>query len=351
MDTWATSSVSPLINAHWKEEGDITEKLLPMGMRTQAHEIIRTWAFYTIAKTWFHLETIPLKDIMICGFVLAKKGEKISKSKGNSNLEPKTLIETRSADAIRYWAASAKLGTDTTFAEDELSISNRFITKLWNASKFSLMHMGDFNPKTGTILLAQDKWILEKLNDTVKKAKKYLDSYEIGLARNVIDDFFWKDYCDNYLELVKDRLYKPEVHGVQEQQSGLCAIYTTLLNILKLYSIFTPFITEKIYKSFFEQFEGCNSISQLTWIDGKPEETGYLEFGECIKEILMTVRKYKSENSLSMKDEIQELTLTLSPENAAFMKEAFNDMQAATHGVKIVVLEGAETGVLIGNEG
>ena len=334
LDTWATSSVSPLINSKWGEADDMTDQLLPMGMRTQAHEIIRTWAFYTIAKTYFHLNMIPWKDIMICGFVLARKGEKISKSKKNSNLEPKQLIESHSADAIRYWAASAKLGTDTTFSEEDLKISKRFITKLWNASKFSIMHLEDYKPSPHDFILPQDQWIMERLYETTSQARKYLDHYEIGLARNIMDDFFWKDFCDHYLELVKDRLYKPEIHGQKERRSAQYALYQTLLNILKLYSIFTPFITEKIYKSFFEKFEGLNSISKHTWSKESPRAT-FIDLGDNLKTTLSRTRKYKTEKSLSMKTELEFLTLKVPENQHLNIQACLKDLKASTHAKTI----------------
>jgi len=176
-----------------------------MGMRTQAHEIIRTWAFYTIVRSLFHTGKLPWKDIMICGFVLAKKGEKISKSKNNSPLSPNTLIERYSADSLRYWASCARLGTDTMFSEDELKISKRFLTKLWNASSFCIMHLEDYKGQKPQKLLAPDRWILEKLKETEINARDLLNQYEIGLARQKIDEFFWNDFCDNYLEIIKDR--------------------------------------------------------------------------------------------------------------------------------------------------
>ncbi|MDU6361878.1 MAG: class I tRNA ligase family protein, partial [Clostridiales bacterium] len=213
MDTWATSSITPQINRKWHEHDERLELEIPMSLRTQAHEIIRTWAFYTIVRSLYHTGKLPWKDIMISGFVLAKKGEKISKSKNNGKLSPKTLITEHSADALRYWAANTKLGADTFFSESELMPSKRFMNKLWNASKFSFMHLQDFDKnlllcKNKPHLLPADKWILERINQTMLTCTKLLDQYEIGLARHEIDDLFWKDFCDDYLEIVKDRLYK-----------------------------------------------------------------------------------------------------------------------------------------------
>jgi valyl-tRNA synthetase len=237
-DTWGTSSVTPLINSRWNTENDLTKKFLPMGMRTQAHEIIRTWTFYTIVRSLFHTGRLPWKDIMICGFVLAKKGEKISKSKNNAASSPKELIEKHSADALRYWAAGAKLGTDTMFSEDELKISKRFLTKLWNAANFCIMQLQDYDGSKPNEVLPIDEWIIERVKRLEMVVAENLNQYEIGLAKHEIDEFFWNDFCDDYLEIVKDRLYKPEIHGISERLSGQYALYKVLLEILKLYAIY-----------------------------------------------------------------------------------------------------------------
>lgn len=331
MDTWATSSVTPLINAKWQSNEELKE-LMPMSMRTQAHEIIRTWTFYTIVKSIYHTGQIPWKDMMLCGFVMARKGEKISKSKQNSTLEPREILNRHSADSIRYWAASAKLGTDTTFSEEDLKISKRFITKLWNASKFAIMHMEDYAGPTE--LLPQDQWMLDKSYETLGKAKLYLDQYEIGLARQTLDDFFWKDFCDLYLELIKDRLYKPEVHGIAERKSGQYALYMILLNILKGYSIFTPFITEEIYQAFYKPFEGNKSIHLMQW---ETKEVSLDPIEEPLKEIIYQIRKYRADEGLSMKDP---LVIEISLPNTNNFRTLYNDLKTMLQADKLIIREG-----------
>ena len=231
-DTWATSSFSPLINARYKEADDRSGEILPMGMRHQAHEIIRTWAFYTIVRSLYHTGSIPWKDIMISGFVLAKPGEKISKSKSNGGLSPMELIETHSADAIRYWAAGAKLGTDTFFSEEDLRPSKRFLNKLYNASRFALMHLEEYRPGEGTepVLLPADLWILERVKETVTDAEALLEEYETGQARKIIDELFWEDFCDYYIEIVKERFYQPE-----KPDSQLLAFGSHLKEVIAIY--------------------------------------------------------------------------------------------------------------------
>ncbi|GAU78236.1 valine--tRNA ligase [Fusibacter sp. 3D3] len=350
LDTWATSSVTPQINALWGEkrkrlssnptEDERVQKndsFMPMSMRTQAHEIIRTWAFYTIVKSLYHTGEIPWKDIMICGFVLAKKGEKISKSKNNATLSPQALIQTHSADAIRYWAATAKLGTDTFFSEDELGASKRFINKLWNASKFSISHLQDFSIENEMKLLPIDKWIIERCKETMLLAQRHLDQYELGLARHEIDLLFWRDFCDYYLEIVKDRLYKPEKHGTLERAGAQYALYISLLMILKLYAIFTPHITEYIYQIFYSDKEQFESLHQMRWCEITLLKDHYLIYGDTIKTAIAEVRKYKSEKALSLKSEIDEVIIECPKEIQEMIFDNKMDIIACCNAKRLIL--------------
>ena len=224
-DTWATSSITPQINERFGL------KLTPMSMRTHAHEIIRTWTFYTIVRSLYHTGDIPWKDLMICGFILAKKGEKISKSKNNDELDPKYLIATHSADVLRYWTAGARLGTNTFFSPDELPVSKRFITKLWNASKFSISHLQDINFVKIPKLLPVDKWIIERANQTTANAAKLLKEYEIGSARHEIDIFFGKTFAIIILKLSKVDYINPRFTALRSVKvdSTPCIMHCSVL--------------------------------------------------------------------------------------------------------------------------
>ncbi len=338
LDTWATSSVTPQINAKWCEENNLSGKLLPMSMRTQAHEIIRTWAFYTIVKSLYHTGEVPWKDIMICGFVLAKKGEKISKSKSNSELSPSVLIENHSADVIRYWAAHSKLGTDTFFAEEDLGTARRFITKLWNASKFAVSHLNDIDFDAEIDLMPVDRWITERCRQTTFEAARLLNQYEIGSARQEIDDFFWKDLCDYYLEIVKERLYQPEIHGYKERQSAQHALYYCMLNVLKLYAVYAPHITEYIYQEFFKRNEASISVHKLYWEKETCIDNEIIMFGEALKEIVAETRKYKSENALSMKAEIDEVVIKSDIKYVEMFKQTLLDIKACCKAKEIKII-------------
>lgn len=331
-DTWATSSISPLLNLDTAKRFGAEDGFLPMSMRTQAHEIIRTWAFYTIVKSLYHTGEIPWKEIMICGFVLAKPGEKLSKSKSNSKLSPQELINQFSADAIRYWAANARLGTDTFFDIQEMQDSSRrLITKLWNSSKFVLFHLHDFDPSYQPIyLMPVDRWIIERTNEAILEAMKWLDEYEIGMARKVVDDLFWKDLCDNYIEIVKERLYQPDIHGQEERKSGQYAIYYCLLNILKMYAIYIPHETEYIYLKGFKEFVGAKSIHLTEWVKPTTLNQELLEYGETLKANISEVRKYKSERNLSMKSELEAITISTPLKFKKWFEETEKDIVSCT---------------------
>jgi len=331
-DTWATSSITPQINER------LGIKLTPMSMRTHAHEIIRTWTFYTIVRSIYHTDSIPWKDLMICGFILAKKGEKISKSKNNNNLDPKHLVATHSADVLRYWTAGAKLGTDTFFSPDELSISKRFITKLWNASRFSISHLRDIDFVKIPSLLPVDRWIIERANETMSNAAKLLYEYEIGSARHEIDEFFWKDFCDNYIEIVKERLYQPDIHGIEERKSGQFALYYTLLSIMKMYAIYVPHITEHIYQSFFKQHEKEASIHLTHWAKPTGIDADIINFGEVLKIAISEMRKYKSENNLSMATEIEAFEIRTSPHFIEWFKQSEKDILACSKAKELKLI-------------
>ncbi len=339
LDTWATSSLTTFINGRWGEENDVMDQIFPMSMRCQAHEIIRTWAFYSIVKSLYHTGRIPWKDIMISGFVLAKPGEKISKSKNNAGDSPIALIEAHSADAVRYWAAGSKLGTDTFFSEEDLKLSKRFLTKLYNAARFSILQLGDFEKPESydeACLLPVDQWILQRVRETTRRAASLLEEYETGQARHEIDNLFWKDFCDYYIEIVKERLYQPQKHGAAQKYSGQIALYHALLGILKLYAIYTPYMTEAIYQDFFRTFEPERSLHQTLW-DVKGGSGSHLTFGEHLKAVIANVRKGKAERQMSMKDPIPELIIACPEEFREFYQKSTPDIMACTRAERVLL--------------
>ena len=316
MDTWATSSVTPLINMRYGEDKNYEDILKPMSLRTNASEIIRTWDFYTIVKSFYHFGSRPWDNVMISGFVMADKGEKISKSKGNSKVEPMDLIENYSADVIRYWAGSGRLGTDIIFSEETLQRGRKLINKIWNVSKFIEMHLADYKDKEFNEFEYIDKWIIGKFEEMEKGYLKYLENYEMGLALNHLEKFFW-NFCDNYIEIVKHRLYRPEEFGDTPRYSGQKTVYMILYKLLQDFSIFFPFITEEMYQELYgaEKSIHLTEIKELSY-NFDSEVTN----GDAMVDIISQARGEKSNNNLSLKTPIKNLELSVNTN----LKEAIN---------------------------
>jgi valyl-tRNA synthetase len=220
-----------------------------------------------------------------------------------------------------------------------LSFLKRFITKLWNASKFALAHLQDIDINANIELMPVDRWIIERCKQTTVDARSLLEQYEIGSARHKIDDFFWNDLCDYYLEIVKERLYQPEIHGYKQRQSAQNALYYCMLNILKLYAVYVPHITEYIYQEFFRQYENSISLHKLYWECEKSVDAEIILFGEKLKGIIAETRKYKSENSQSMKTEIEELVITADDEFTELFKQTIGDLKACCHAKKVKIVQ------------
>ena len=243
---------------------------------------------------------------------MASKGEKISKSKGNSKVEPRELVKTHSADSIRYWAGTGRLGNDIIFSEETLARGQKLINKLWNVSKFIEMHIHDYNQnkekfkeevKEYNDLEYIDKWVLAKYEEMEKGYLKYLEEYEIGIALNHLEKFFW-NFCDDYIEIVKHRLYRPEEFGERARYSGQKTVYTLLFKLIQAFSIYLPYVTEEIYHEIYMNDMNIPSI-HITSIENlkikdKNKET-YLNIGNTIMEIISELRGEKTNNNVSLK--------------------------------------------------
>lgn len=362
MDTWATSSVTPLINVDWDDEVAFKEDMVPMGLRPNAHDIIRTWDFYTIVKNLYHTGKLPWNDVMISGHVMASKGEKISKKKGNSQMEPAELIDAVSADAVRLWTSSGSLGNDIVYSEEEFRNANKLINKIWNAAKFVVMQLegfekkddngnpvtlNPFNKEDSVELMHMDKWIIASFNKMLNRFENYLSKYELGLAIGELEKFFWS-YCDDYIEIIKNRVYKPEIYGENARKSGLYAAYHTLLGLIKCFAIYIPHVTEEIYQGYFVNFEDAVSVHRaiIEPISVSSEFTANeFEIGETALKIISELRRYKSEKNLSLKTEINDVEITL-PKNIV-LGDALDDVKATCTCKNITIKDGDNLTVVI----
>ncbi|MCB9358377.1 valine--tRNA ligase [Candidatus Woesearchaeota archaeon] len=335
MDTWATSSLTPHLAADQFKDHPVYEKLLPMTLRPQAHDIITFWLFNTVVRSHIHRNELPWKDVMISGWALDPKGKKMSKSKGNV-VEPQAMIEKYSSDALRFWAASSSLGEDLPFQEKELLTGQKMVTKLWNASKFTIMHLEGYQHEEFEEFEAMDRWLLSKLQKLIKSVTESVERYEYSRIKLDVEKFFWQNFCDNYLEICKDRIYNPDRRGSAEKLSAQYTLYTTLLSILKMFAPITPFITEEIYQMYFKDKENLQSIHISSWpeydeklVDEKAESAG-----DLLVNVLADVRRAKSEAKVSLKEPVKELTIEGKISNDEFSLIE-QDLKASTHAETI----------------
>lgn len=336
MDTWATSSVTPQINCDWAEDEKSCKERMPMDMRFCGRDIITTWSLRTIIKAYYHQNCLPWKMLIVNGWVMADKGIKISKHLANSKMELKDLLANYGADVIRYWCAIGAYGRDVMFSDDGLKDGYKLLNKLWNASRFVLSFLEDYQPKKPAKILPMDRFIMHKFNEAYAKAYSQYENVEMGYAKAEIEKFFW-NFCDNYIELAKNRLYKPEVYGQEAKESAQWACYNVLLGVLKLFAITMPHITEEIYQEYFRKFEKEISIhlTKLAPIEVEKEEN-IIENGDEVLDIVAKVRQFKSENKLSLKTEISDITIQSN--KIDFIKSCEDDIKAVTsaRGVKYV---------------
>lgn len=323
MDTWATSSLTPQINLHWAENEEYCNKNMPMGMRFAGRDIVNTWCLRTIIKAHYHQNNIPWKNLMINGWVMADKGVKISKHLNNSKMDLQTMINTYSSDVVRYWSINGAFGRDVLFSDEELKNGSKLLNKIYNVSKFVLMFIDNYSPKKPNEILSVDRYYMNKFNVMFDKACKFYDEFEMGYAKAEIEKYFW-DFCDNYIELVKNRLYKVEIYGEKAKESAMYSCYQILFSMLKMLSITMPHICEEIYHSYFIRFEKSKSITtlRLSKIDIEYDEN-LMHAGDDLINVLSQIRTYKSLNGLSLKDEINHIQIN-TPNIEYFEKMMFD---------------------------
>ncbi len=319
MDTWATSSLTPQIAGGWERDPDLFERVFPMDMRPQAHEIIRTWLFSSVVRADLENNELPWKHAAISGWILDPDRKKMSKSKGNV-VTPMDMLDEYSSDAVRYWAASGRPGTDTAFDIGQMKIGRRLAIKLLNASKFvlTITNSGDVEQVTDPL----DQAMLTRLNDTVKSATAAFEDFNYAKALDTAESFFW-EFTDDYVELVKERAYG-ESDGMNTQ-SARSALYLALTIQLRLFAPFLPFTTEETWSWFND-----DSIHSQQWPDStKAVINGDPQIFTDAQTALGLVRKAKSEAKVSMKAEVSNGVFSGSSEQLERLKLVQKDLAAA----------------------
>ena len=327
MDTWATSSLTPQIAGGWRDDPELFAKVFPMDVRPQAHDIIRTWLFSTVVRSHLEHDSLPWKHATISGLILDPDRKKMSKSKGNA-ITPIDMLRDHGSDAMRYWAASARLGTDAALDTGQMKVGRRLAIKVLNASKFALSfgeidHAAD--DLTSLVTEPLDAAMLAGLADVVEKATAGFEAFDYTRALEVTETFFWT-FCDDYLELVKDRAYGGQ--GEQGAVSARAALRVALDVLLRLLAPTLPYATEEVWSWWHD-----GSVHRAAWPTAD-EVKGVAQAADpatltAVGAALAGVRKAKSEAKVGMRAEVTSMTLAGPAAALEQIRSAVADLNAA----------------------
>ncbi|MBI1317678.1 MAG: valine--tRNA ligase [Candidatus Hydrogenedens sp.] len=350
MDTWATSSLTPQIASHWYTNADRHAKLFPMDMRPQAHEIIRTWAFYTIVKAYLHEGEVPWHNIVLSGWILDPDRKKMSKSQGNV-VTPEPLVEQHGADSVRYWAARARLGVDTAYDEQVFKVGRKLVNKIFNASKFAIGRFDGIDPALLTpdkITEPVDQAVVAELRPLIERATKAFDQFDYAQSMSLTEDFFWRVFCDNYLELAKQRTYDEEL--TPGRLSACATLRLVHRALIRLFAPFVPYIAEEVWSWVYSNDAGMHSsvhrspwptLAEAAAVPAPQHEKLY----DATIAVLEEIRKAKAEANISMAAPVERAVVTAAAPVLEAVRLAASDIALM---LKVESIDYAEGKVEVG---
>ncbi len=326
MDTWATSSLTPQIAGRWEDDPDLYSRVFPMDLRPQAHDIIRTWLFATVVRSHLEFDSLPWRNAAISGWILDPDRKKMSKSKGNV-VTPMDLLEKYGSDAIRYWAASARPGTDTAFDEGQMKIGRKLAIKILNVSRFVLA-AGPAEPGAEPSEPI-DVALMSSLGDLVEEVSAAFEGYDYARALERTESFFW-EFCDDYVELVKNRAYGSL--GDDRAASARSALRAALSVLLRLLAPVLPFVTEEVWS----WWQEGGSVHRAAWpsrgeIPGPVVQPGSAATAvlPAARRVLADIRRAKTEAGVSLRAPVAKVVVSAPSAVVEALGEAADDLRQA----------------------
>ena len=313
LDTWFSSALWPFSTLGWPENTPELKKYYPTDLLYTGPDIIFFWVARMVMMGMYVMGDVPFRTVNFHGLVRDAKGQKMSKTKGNGT-DPLTTIDKFGTDALRYWVATAPIGTDLRYSDDEVKRGSKLLTKLWNASRYVLMNLEDFEPnKTQKIEIAnrfvEDRWVLSELNKAIAETRKNLDKYDNYNSRSAIDTFFREVFCDQYLEFIKDRFWSPEKYSAESRIAAQWTLWEVLRAIIGLYAPFIPFITEELWQKIYQPYEGGETLHLTAYPDvDSARDTDVSEMQTAL-DILKTVRGLRTERKVGNGAKLETLTI------------------------------------------
>ncbi|MBW3584249.1 MAG: valine--tRNA ligase [Euryarchaeota archaeon] len=349
-DTWMDSSISPLYNSYWKREDpggrDLHGRLYPMTVRPQSHDIIRTWAFYTILRCTMLKGKTPWHKVMMGGFILDPKGHPMHKSVGNV-IDPLDVIQEYGAEALRYYATTCALGEDNAVRYQDFVRGKKFANKFLNIQTFVGKILGGKRPQplAELPLTPSDQWLLAELAATIEKVTESLDRFEYSPAMKAIESFVWHTLADNYIELVKSRAYGDG----PDAEAARSVLYTAGLAATKLAAPFLPHIAEESFHEVYAKHEVRDDdeqhIPRSVHLTGWPRAPEYhaegVAAGRFVKDVVATVRNWKSDNGMALNAPLA-LLRVVAHDEAPRVEKAIVDLKGATGAIDVEVVATTE---------
>ena len=319
LDTWFSSALWPFSTLGWPDETPELKKYYPTDLLYTGVDIIFFWVARMIMMGMYVMGDIPFRTVNFHGLVRDAKGQKMSKTMGNGT-DPLTAVEKFGADALRYWIATAPIGTDIRYSEDEIKRGSKLLTKLWNAAKYVLMNLTDFEPNAANPVaienrFIEDRWVLSELNKTITDVRRHLDKYDNYNSRAAIDTFFYDVFCDQYLEFIKDRFWSPEKYSDESKLSAQWTLFEVLRAVIGMYAPFIPFQTEELWQQIYKPYERGDTLHLTAYPDVDASRETDVEKMQIALDILKSVRGLRTERKVGNGAKLETLTIPQSTPN------------------------------------
>lgn len=313
LDTWFSSALWPFSTLGWPEDTPELKKYYPTDLLYTGADIIFFWVARMIMMGMYVMGDVPFRTVNFHGLVRDSKGQKMSKTKGNGT-DPLTAVDKFGADALRYWVATAPIGTDLRYSDDEVKRGSKLLTKLWNAAKYVLMNLTDFEPDTAPQIaienrFIEDRWVLSELNKTIAEVRRHLDKYDNYNSRAAIDTFFYDVFCDQYLEFIKDRFWSPEKYSAQSKIAAQWTLFEVLRAVISLYAPFIPFQTEELWQKIYKPYEGGQTLHLTAYPAVDSARDTDVSQMQIALDILKNIRGLRTERKVGNGAKLETLTI------------------------------------------
>lgn len=316
LDTWFSSALWPFSTLGWPQQTAELAKYYPTDLLYTGADIIFFWVARMVMMGMYVMGDIPFKTVNFHGLVRDSKGQKMSKTKGNGT-DPLDTVNKFGADALRYWVSTAPIGTDLRYSDDEVKRGSKLLTKLWNAARYVLMNLNDFNPTTAREIpvadrFVEDRWVLHELNNAIADVRRNLDKYDNYNSRAAIDTFFYEVFCDQYLEFIKDRFWAPEKYSAESKLSAQWTLWQVLRAIIGLYAPFIPFVTEELWQKIYQQTEGGQTLHLTRYPAVNADYDTDVADMQIALDILKAVRTLRTDRKVGNGAKLERLTIPAS---------------------------------------